>query len=78
MNLQEGNFATLRPAPTSAQDGLDPLKLALVLICMRTHTNEYVLQLPLCGGGCMYVVVILCSVQCEGSHLCVCHCVLWL
>ena len=26
------DFATLRPAPTSIQDGLDPLKLALVLI----------------------------------------------
>ena len=26
------DFATLRPAPTSAQDGLDPLQLALVLI----------------------------------------------
>ena len=26
------DFATLHPAPTSAQDGLDPLQLALVLI----------------------------------------------
>ena len=26
------DFATLDPAPTSAQDGLDPLQLALVLI----------------------------------------------
>ena len=26
------DFATLHPAPTSAQDGLDPLQLGLVLI----------------------------------------------
>ena len=29
---RSGDFATLRPAPTSAQDGLDPLQHALVLI----------------------------------------------
>ena len=60
-NLQEPK-KTFHPDPTSAQDVLDPLQLALVLICMRTHTNEHILQLPMSGGSCMYVVMILCSV----------------
>ena len=50
----EDNFATVHPGPTSAQDSLEPLQLALVLICMRTHTNEHVLQFSLCAGGCMW------------------------
>ena len=83
LNLQEAK-ATLHPAPTSAEDGLDPLQLALVLICMCTHTNEHVLQFPLCGGGCMYVVVIYvvfcvvcvcifaCVTVCSDYEVCVC------
>ena len=39
----EAGFATPHTASTSAQDGLDPLQLAMVLICIRTHTNEHVL-----------------------------------
>ena len=39
----EDDFATPYPGPTSAQDGLEPLQLALVLICMHTHTNEHIL-----------------------------------
>ena len=58
---------TLHPAPTSPQDGLDPLQLALVLICMCTHTNEHVVQLALCGGD-------LCSVLC-GVCVCTSACV---
>ena len=38
---------------------------------MCIHTNEHVLQLALCGGGCTYVMVRLCSVLCS---VCVCMC----
>ena len=68
----EDDFATVHPAPTSAQDGLDPLQVVLVLICMCTHTNEQVVQLALCGGGC--VVVTLCSILC-GVCACTSACV---
>ena len=45
-------ITTLHPGPTSAQNGLEPPQLALVLTCI--HTNEHVLQLSLRGGGCMW------------------------
>ena len=49
----------LHPAPTSAQDGLDPLQLALVVFSstnqaftnVHTYKQALVLQLALCGGG---------------------------
>ena len=53
------DFATLCPAPTSAQDSLDPLQLALVLIfswphCICTHTNGMLcVVVVVCGGDCM-------------------------
>ena len=50
----EDDFATAHLGSTSAQDSLEPLQLALVLICMHAHTNEHVLQFSLCGGGCTW------------------------
>ena len=46
---------------------------------MCTHANEHLLQFALCGGGMLYVVVILCSVQCTIYYgvwcvWCVCVC----
>ena len=47
------------PAPTSAQDGHDPLQLVLVLIfswphCISTHTNDmFCVVVAVCGGDCM-------------------------
>ena len=64
----EDDFATAHPGPTSAKDILEPLQLALVFICMRTHTNEHILPLH-----CV-LVVILCSVLC-GVCVCVCVCI---
>ena len=60
----------------SAPDGLDPLQLALVNICMRTHTNEHVLQLSLCGGGCMWWWFLCDVCACICVYVCVCMCVL--
>ena len=60
-----------------AQDGLDTVQLSLVvfflgalahlLILMCTQMNRHILQLALCGGGCifmwwwLYVVMVICG-----------------
>ena len=61
------DFATLHPAPTSAQDGLYPLQLALVLALVYAHIqmsmfcNLHTVVLVVCGGDCMYSVPCACA-----------------
>ena len=52
-----------RPAPTSAQDGLDPLQIALVLILVDPIVYAHI-QMTCFVWCLLYVVVIVCSVPC--------------
>ena len=54
---------TLRPAPTSAQDGLDPLQLALVLILVDPIVYAHI-QMTCFVWWLLYVVVIVCGGDC--------------
>ena len=50
---------TLHPAPTSAQDDLDPLQLALVFILVdpivyaHIQMSMFCVVVVVCGGDCM-------------------------
>ena len=66
------------PPPTATDTGgVFPLPTRHLLKCI--HTNEYVLQLALCGGGCMYMwwlCVVWCDVWSRVGWGGVQHCVL--